>query len=230
MRKRMMTLCLAVILLFSAEVEPLYAMGNVQKAAALENDAGAGVSGNETGVPGNGETGEGSGNTENEGNDEGSGNTGNEGNDEGSGNTGNEGNENTGNEGNGGNTGGEIENPGAGGDTGNEGNEGNEGDTGGETENPGTGGDEGEGGNPGEAGDGGDEDQEKAEYTVIFDFAGGTVTGIPGTSTEIKVKEGETIISQEIPAPVKTGYKFQCWVNEAGQQYDLNAPSPFGLI
>lgn len=69
-------------------------------------------------------------------------------------------------------------------------------------------------------------DAQKTEYTVSFDFAGGTVTGIPGTSMEIKVEEGETITLQEVPTPVKTGYKFQCWADESGQQYDLNNPQP----
>ncbi len=125
MKKRMISLCLAVILLFCTEVEPLYAMGSVQKAEP------GGV---------------------------------------------------------------ELE---------------------GENETQ-----------PDEPSDVSGGDAEKEECTVKFDFAGGTVTGISGTSVEMKVKKGETIQSQQIPIPAKTGYKFQCWVDEAGQQYDLNNPQP----
>ena len=69
-------------------------------------------------------------------------------------------------------------------------------------------------------------DAQKTEYTVTFDFAGGTAAGVSGTSAQIKVEEGETILSKDIPVPVRTGYKFQCWVNGAGKQYDLNHPQP----
>ena len=61
-------------------------------------------------------------------------------------------------------------------------------------------------------------DAQKTEYTVTFDFAGGTAAGVSGTSAQIKVEEGETILSKDIPVPVRTGYKFQCWVNGAGKQ------------
>ncbi len=87
----------------------------------------------------------------------------------------------------------------------------------------------GDGTGAGDAGDGtgsGDETGgdtqlpgETEEYTVVFDFNGGKLPDSEETDKQIKVKKGELISAEEIPAPVKEGYTLQCWIDEKGAEY-----------
>ncbi len=62
-------------------------------------------------------------------------------------------------------------------------------------------------------------------YTVTFDFGGGTVPGIPGTSVQVTVKEGEDLRAK-FPSPTRTGYKMLCWKDGAGNVYNSANPLP----
>ncbi len=79
-----------------------------------------------------------------------------------------------------------------------------------------------EGGSPVEdPGDGGGSEQVQAEHTITFDFNGGTVSGASPTA---KVKDGENLNSIVPPVPVRTGYKFQYWLDASGRKYDTAQP------
>ena len=89
-------------------------------------------------------------------------------------------------------------------------------------EEPGAGNQE-EGDGEGAAGkpreDGGGSEQVQAEHTITFDFNGGTA---PGASPTAKVKDGENLNSIVPPVPVRTGYKFQYWLDASGRKYDTD--------
>lgn len=91
-------------------------------------------------------------------------------------------------------------------------------------EEPGAGNQE-EGDGEGAAGkpreDGGGSEQVQAEHTITFDFNGGTA---PGASPTAKVKDGENLNSIVPPVPVRTGYKFQYWLDASGRKYDTAQP------
>lgn len=63
---------------------------------------------------------------------------------------------------------------------------------------------------------------EKKDYTVTFDFAGGkTQDGSTGVTQK---SEGGVFDTTKIPAPVKTGYKLQGWLDAFGSLYQFNQP------
>lgn len=163
MRKRIMTLLLAALLLFQAGVETFYAAEYTPKAyaAGTEAEASTGDSNNtEVTDPGS--------------------------------------------------------QPGTGDSAGDSGdNAGDSGDSAGDSgDNTGDGTGSGE-----ETGGGSELPGETEEYTVVFDFNGGKLPDSEEPDKQIKVKKGELISAEDIPAPVKEGYTLLRWVDESGAEY-----------
>lgn len=57
------------------------------------------------------------------------------------------------------------------------------------------------------------------EYTVVFDFNGGNLPDTGEPTRQIAVKGGELIAAEQIPVPVRKGYKLQYWMDETGAEY-----------
>ncbi len=70
-------------------------------------------------------------------------------------------------------------------------------------------------------GDGSDFPEGTEEYTVVFDFNGGKLPDTEETDMQVKVKKGELISAENIPAPVREGYTLQYWTDESGDEYKL---------
>lgn len=81
-------------------------------------------------------------------------------------------------------------------------------------ENPGNSGN----GNTGEEGSG----SETRDYIITFDFAGGKTQD--GSTKVVQQTTGGTYDTSKIPAPVKTGYRLEAWLDVTGRAYQFNQP------